>query len=67
LIDKCLDLRIGSPERAFDFDAAERAEILREHEALQTMLMAHLKNDALRTATRGALLHFGRRPSVRAV
>jgi hypothetical protein len=62
LIDKCLDLRIGSPERAFDFDAAERAEILREHEALQTMLMAHLKNDALRTiATREALLSVARR------
>jgi len=28
-----------------DFEAAERAEILREHEILQTMLMAHLKNE----------------------
>ena len=39
--------RLRSPRsiRAFDFEAAERAEMLREHEALQTMLMAHLKNE----------------------
>jgi hypothetical protein len=49
--------QIAAQHQAFDFAAAERAEILREHEVLQTMLMAHLKNDALRTiATRGALL-----------
>jgi hypothetical protein len=49
--------QIAAQHQAFDFEAAERAEILREHEVLQTMLMAHLKNDALRTiATRGALL-----------
>jgi hypothetical protein len=54
--------QIAAQHQAFDFEAAERAEILREHEVLQTMLMAHLKNDALRTiATRGALLSVARR------
>lgn len=49
--------QIAAQHQTFDFEVAERAEILREHEVLQTMLMAHLKNDALRTiATRGALL-----------
>jgi hypothetical protein len=37
--------QIASQHQAFDFDAAERAEILREHEVLQAMLMAHLKNE----------------------
>jgi hypothetical protein len=37
--------QIAAQHHAFDFDAAERAEILREHEVLQTMLMAHLKNE----------------------
>jgi len=49
--------QIAAQHQAFDFEAAERAEILREHEVLQTMIMAHLKNDASRMiATRGALL-----------
>jgi hypothetical protein len=37
--------QIAAQHQAFDYDAAERAEMLREHEALQTMLMAHLKNE----------------------
>ncbi|HLY02384.1 MAG TPA: hypothetical protein VKR56_07785 [Candidatus Cybelea sp.] len=37
--------QIAAQHQAFDFEAAERAEILREHEVLQTMLMAHLKNE----------------------
>ncbi len=37
--------QIVAQHQAFDFEAAERAEILREHEVLQTMLMAHLKNE----------------------
>jgi hypothetical protein len=37
--------QIAAQHQAFDFEAAERAEILREHELLQTMLMAHLKNE----------------------
>ena len=36
---------IAAQHQAFDYDAAERAEILREHEVLQAMLMAHLKNE----------------------
>ncbi|MGC2635010.1 MAG: hypothetical protein WA215_12435 [Candidatus Cybelea sp.] len=37
--------QIAAQHQAFDFEAAEHAEILREHEVLQTMLMAHLKNE----------------------
>jgi hypothetical protein len=37
--------RIAAQHQAFDYDAAERAEILREHEVLQALLMAHLKNE----------------------
>jgi hypothetical protein len=37
--------RIAAQRQAFDYEAAERAEILREHEVLQAMLMAHLKNE----------------------
>jgi hypothetical protein len=37
--------KVAAQHQAFDFEAAERAEILREHEVLQTMLMAHLKNE----------------------
>ena len=37
--------QIAAQHQAFDFDAAERAEILREHEVLEAMLMAHLKNE----------------------
>jgi hypothetical protein len=37
--------QIAAQHQTFDFEAAERAEILREHEVLQSMLMAHLKNE----------------------
>jgi hypothetical protein len=37
--------RIAVQRQAFDFEAAERAEIVREHEVLQALLMAHLKNE----------------------
>lgn len=37
--------RIAAQHQAFDLDAAERAEIEREHEALQAMLLAWLKNE----------------------
>ena len=37
--------RIATQRAAFDYDAAERAEIEREHEALQALLMAFLKNE----------------------
>ena len=30
---------------AFDFDVAERAELLREHAALQALMLEELKND----------------------
>ena len=30
---------------AFDFEIAERAELLREHEAIQQLLMEQLKNE----------------------
>lgn len=54
--------RIAAQHQAFDFEAAERSEILREHAVLQAMLMEQLKNDTLRTiATRGALLCIARR------
>ena len=36
---------LAAKHQAFDLAAAERAEIEREHEALQTMLMAWLKNE----------------------
>ncbi len=36
---------IAAQHQAFDIEAAERAEILREHEALEALLMAHLKNE----------------------
>jgi hypothetical protein len=36
---------IVAQRQAFDYDAAERAEILREREVLEAMLMAHLKNE----------------------
>jgi hypothetical protein len=54
--------QLAAQHAAFDYEAAERAEIEREHEVLQALLMAFLKNDALRTiATRGALLSVARR------
>jgi hypothetical protein len=37
--------QIAAQRQAFDFEAAERAEILREHEAIQALLMEHLKNE----------------------
>jgi hypothetical protein len=37
--------QVAAQRQAFDFEAAERAEILREHEAIQALLMEHLKNE----------------------
>lgn len=37
--------QLAAQRQAFDYDAAERAEIVREHEVLQALLMAHLKNE----------------------
>lgn len=37
--------QIAAQRQAFDLEAAERAEIEREHEALQALLMAFLKNE----------------------
>jgi len=37
--------QITAQHQAFDFEAAERAEIEREHEVLQALLMAFLKNE----------------------
>jgi hypothetical protein len=37
--------QISAQRQAFDFEAAERAEIVREHEVLEALLMAHLKNE----------------------
>jgi hypothetical protein len=37
--------QIAAQHAAFDFDLAERAELLREHEALQTLMMEQLKNE----------------------
>jgi hypothetical protein len=37
--------QIAAQRQAFDLEAAERAEIIREHEALQALLMEHLKNE----------------------
>jgi len=37
--------QIAAQHQAFDFEAAERAEIAREHEVLQALLMAFLKNE----------------------
>jgi hypothetical protein len=37
--------QIAAQRQAFDYDAAERAEIEREHEVLETLLMAFLKNE----------------------
>jgi hypothetical protein len=36
---------IAAQHAAFDYEVAERAEILREHEALQTMMLEQLKNE----------------------
>jgi hypothetical protein len=37
--------QIAAQRQTFDFEAAERAEILREHEAVQALLMEQLKNE----------------------
>ena len=37
--------QIAAQHAAFDFDIAERAELLREGEALQALLMEQLKNE----------------------
>ena len=37
--------QIAAQHAAFDFAAAETAELLREHEALQALLMEQLKNE----------------------
>jgi hypothetical protein len=37
--------QIAAQRQAFDYDVAERAEIVREHEVLEALLMAHLKNE----------------------
>jgi hypothetical protein len=37
--------QLAVQRQAFDYEAAERAEIVREHEVLQALLMAHLKNE----------------------
>jgi hypothetical protein len=44
-LDAQQQAQIATTHRAFDLEAAERAEIMREHDALQTMLMAFLKNE----------------------
>jgi hypothetical protein len=44
-LDSEQQAQIAAQRQAFDFETAERAEILREHEALQTLLMDHLKNE----------------------
>ncbi|MBV8284891.1 MAG: hypothetical protein JO175_09600 [Candidatus Eremiobacteraeota bacterium] len=36
---------IAAQHAAFDAELAERSELLREHEALQTLLMEQLKNE----------------------
>jgi hypothetical protein len=36
---------IAAQHQAFDYDAAERAEIEREHEILEALVMAFLKNE----------------------
>jgi hypothetical protein len=37
--------QIAAQHATFDFDLAERAELLREHEALQALMMEQLKNE----------------------
>ena len=37
--------QIAAQHAAFDFTLAETAEVLREHEALQALMMEQLKND----------------------
>ena len=37
--------QLAAQHAAFDFAVAERAELLREHEALQALMMEQLKNE----------------------
>lgn len=37
--------RIDAQHAAFDFDAAERAELMREHAVLEALVMEQLKNE----------------------
>jgi hypothetical protein len=37
--------QLAAAHAAFDYEAAERAEIEREHEVMQALLMAFLKNE----------------------
>ena len=37
--------QLAAQHAAFDFEIAERAELVREHEALQALLMEQLKNE----------------------
>jgi hypothetical protein len=37
--------QVAAQRQAFDYDAGERAEIMREHELLEALLMAQLKNE----------------------
>ncbi|MBV8117711.1 MAG: hypothetical protein JOZ01_07010 [Candidatus Eremiobacteraeota bacterium] len=37
--------QLAAQHAAFDFEIAERAELLREHEALQALVMEQLKNE----------------------
>ena len=37
--------QIAAQHVAFDFELAERAELMREHEALQALVMEQLKNE----------------------
>jgi hypothetical protein len=37
--------QIAAQHAAFDYQSAETAELLREHEALQALLMEQLKNE----------------------
>ena len=43
--DPDLQAQIASQRQAFDYETAERVEIVREHEVLEALLMAHLKNE----------------------
>lgn len=44
-LDADQQVQVAAQRQAFDYDAAEKAELLREHELLQALLMAHLKNE----------------------
>ena len=37
--------QLAAQHAAFDYETAERAELLREHEALQSLLLEQLKNE----------------------